>query len=132
MKLTVPEEPQLLTAHRSKSASSKGTMQRSMSKHRLPREQAAIEQHLGRAAAARIVQDKLGKPGTKASVHTQTQAETEQWVREASVRTQTQAETEQWVREAPDAEERAQRARFAAQAEHEAALVAQKERLCIF
>jgi len=90
-------------------------MQRSTSKHRLPREQAAIEQHLGRVAAARIVQDKLGKSGTK-----------------ASIQTRTQAETEQWVREAPDAEERAQRARLAAQAEHEAALAAQKERLCIF
>jgi len=116
LKLTVPEEPQLLTAHRSKSASSKGaTMQRSMSKHKLPRAQAAIEQHLGRAAAARNVQDKSGKSGTK-----------------ASVRSQTRTETEQWVCGAQDAEERAQRARLVAQAEHEAALVAQRERLCIF
>jgi len=116
MKLTVPEEPQLLTAHRSKRASSKeATRQRSTSKHRLAREQAAIEQHLGRVAAARILQGKSGKSGTA-----------------ASLQNQTRAENEQWVREAPDAEERAQRARLAAQAEHEAALAAQKQRLCIF
>jgi len=90
-------------------------MQRSMSKHRLPREQAAIEQHLGRAAAARNGQDKPGKSGSK-----------------VSARTQPRADTEQWVREAPDAEERAQRARLAAQAKHEETLAAQKERFCIF
>jgi len=116
MKLTVPEEPNLLTAHRARSASSRGaTRQRSMSKHRHPREQAAIEQHLGRVAAARSVQDKSGKSGA-----------------DASARKHSRAETEQWVRQAADAEERAQRARLVAQAEHEAALAAQKEQLCIF
>lgn len=52
--LTVPQAPTLRTAsrQRSTSASRSDSRQRSMSKHSLPREQAAIERHLYRSTAA--------------------------------------------------------------------------------
>jgi len=55
--LTVPQAPSLRTSsrQRSNSASRSDSRQRSMSKHSLPREQAAIERHLHRAVAAATV-----------------------------------------------------------------------------
>lgn len=76
-----------------------------MSKHQLPREQAAIEHHLERVASARAVQ---------------------------ALRPPLVADLEQWVREAGNVEERAQRARVVAQARHEQTLAAEKERVCVF
>merc|ERR1719265_2778549 len=62
--LTVPEAPVLRTACRSRSTSrsrSETPSRRSMSQHRFPREQAAIQYHLERYAAARS-SDEMATP----------------------------------------------------------------------
>lgn len=81
--LTVPKAPALRTA--SRSASRSGSRHRSISRHSLPREQAAIERHFQRTAPA-----------------------------------------------VASAEERAERARAAAQAKQDEAVIEEKKRLCVF
>lgn len=103
--LTVPEGPSLLTEHRSRSTSSalrsaSGTpSKRSMSRHRLPREQAAIERHFDRAAAA---QSDTAAPY---------EANKPAWNMCASLEGSAATEEDEWVRAAPTPEERAKRAR---------------------
>lgn len=114
--LTVPEAPALRTESRATSRSASVTedsrstsRQRSMSRHDLPREQAAIERHLQRTHLAQTSED---------------------WPRAP-----TQPREPKASRPAPapgSAEERAEQARAAAETKREAALAEEKKRLCIF
>jgi len=111
--MTRPEGPELRTANRvwerlsSRSPDRSSTMSMQSNPSIPPREQAAIERHLERAAAVHLQQPEA----LRAPVH---------------------ANMEQWVREAKSAEERAQRARLLAQAKHEQAGAVDRARLCVF
>jgi len=102
--LTVPEAPHFLTSQRARGVSVEPSDRRAMSLHQLPpREQVAIEHHLDCVASAR---------GVPPSQH--------------------QMSRPRAPCPGPKAEERAQRARVAAQARHEQTVAVEKERLCVF
>uniref|UniRef100_A0A7S4UXC7 Uncharacterized protein n=1 Tax=Alexandrium monilatum TaxID=311494 RepID=A0A7S4UXC7_9DINO len=123
--LTVPEGPQLMTSRRTRSTSAepRPPSQHTMSRHRLPREQAAIENHLGRTASARALHE---DPQRLAAGRSQPvrppphAAGPDHGARPGGAGADAGAEA------------RAQRARLAAQARHEQALANARERLCVF
>lgn len=134
--LTVPEAPILHTAHRSRSTSSRrsgsGTPRRAMSRHRLPREQAAIERHLERTGGmSRASEDcprhlRHGQPELSRGALAVSAEEEEELRGGGGLLTTT--------REAAGttAQERAERARALAQAKRDEALACEKKRLFQF
>mmetsp|Transcript_37930 Transcript_37930/g.109428 ORF Transcript_37930/g.109428 Transcript_37930/m.109428 type:complete len:568 (-) Transcript_37930:324-2027(-) len=115
--LTLPEAPQLLTSRRARSTSAESrapSEHRAISRHQLPREQAAIEHHLERVTSARALHEGSQRPAASRKQATP------------------EVDASEWARQGATAEARAQRARALAQARQEQALAAAKERLCVF
>jgi len=92
-----------------------------MSRHRLPREQAAIERHFDRQAAPvfekPFVTPSAAKPGWNDSTLID---RTDEAAKVERVSEEREAELDAWVRAAPTPEERAKRAREVAEKKHNA------------
>jgi len=120
--LTVPEGPLLHTASRARSTSAEPrppSERPAISRHHLPREQTAIEHHLERVTSARTPhEDAAQRPAAGRPPQ--------------ALRPPPGVDLDHWARQGATAEERAQCARVAAQARHEQALAAEKDRLCVF
>lgn len=137
--LTVPHGPELRTEHRSRSSSllraAGGTPggKRSMSRHRMPREQEAIERHLERTYAAQAPDENAselsvqsnkpswndsiqsGKVAPRSRMEPLVPAEAGQAGDSNAPKKQSTDMGEEWVRAGATPEERAKRAREAAQ-----------------
>lgn len=122
--LTVPHAPVLRTEQRSRSSSvhrathgSRGS--RSMSRHKLPREQAAIERHLDRAvAASATVSSMRAMPEAAASNKPSWNDSTYADDLRTELPKDDQQDLDEWVRAAETAEERARRGRLVAERRH--------------
>lgn len=117
--LTKPAGPMLQTERRSRSssafraASGETPGQRSVSRHKVPREQAAIERHLERAAGPQILPNSTSTTeSTKPAWNDSTQPEPKDGAPDMGL--------DDWVRSAVTPEERAKRAREVAQRRHTA------------
>lgn len=123
-RLTVAQGPYLRTAHRSRSSSRESRSQtpntRSML-HKFPREQAAIERHVFRAASAMVTMSNA--PSISCNVAPSASK---------GLRPPEGVDAEQWVHDASTAEERAQRARAVAESKREQAEETEKAKHCIF
>jgi len=116
-KLTVPSGPSLRTSSRARSTSrdrgSSGTSSRSMSRHGLPREQAAIERHFDRLTTAEAQKEVSDSAPIKTA-----QATTQQDSLDELDKNSSQIDLDEWVKAASSAQERAQRARKVAELKH--------------